>query len=124
MTSQGKPVSGIVENFDELILGYTLKKLTEIFEGLMAVSRENYPDNMAGILGMGQIKGAKKISLWLNRVGYSTPFHVTRVLIEQMNESRKLKKDLRLEAQGVLLGALVEAALAMDEASYSQTTNQ
>ncbi|MGY2184985.1 hypothetical protein D3C81_195560 [compost metagenome] len=124
MTSQGKRVAGIVETFDDLVLGYTLKKLTEVFEQLMAVSRCNHPDNMAGILGMGQVKAARKIPVWLKRVGCNTPFHVTHVLIRQMNDSRNFKQDQRLEAQGVLLEALVEAALAMDEASYTQATNK
>jgi len=124
MTSQGKRVAGIVETFDDLVLGYTLKKLTEVFEQLMAVSKRNHPDNMAGILGMGQVKAAKKIPVWLKRVECNPPLHVTHVLIRQMNDSRNLKHDQRLEAQGVLLEALVEATLALDEAGYFQATNK
>ena len=48
MTSQGKRVSGVVEAFDDLILGYVLKKLTEVFEELMAASKKNRPDSMTG----------------------------------------------------------------------------
>lgn len=113
-------MSGIVKAFDDLILGYTLKKLTGVFEELLAVSRQHYPDNMAGVLGMAQVKAAKSIPGWLKRVKCSSPFEVTHVLIEQMNQSRKFQHGLRIEAQAVLLEALVEAELAMDEASYSE----
>ncbi|MHC8285293.1 hypothetical protein ACYZUD_00290 [Pseudomonas sp. XS1P51] len=120
MTSQGRRVSGVGEAFDDLVLRYVLKKLTEVFEELLEVSKRNYPDNMAGMLELGQVKAAKKISGWLGRVRYSTPYQVTRALTDQMNDSQKLKNDLRFEAQAVLLEVLVEASLAMDAASYSE----
>ena len=124
MTSQGKRVSGDEEAFDDLVLRYVLKKLTEVFEELMEASRKNHPDNMAGLVELGQVKSAKKISGWLGRVKRSTPCQVTCALTEQMNDSRKLNNDLRLEAQVVLMEVLVEESLAMDAASYLEFINK
>ncbi|SDU56241.1 hypothetical protein [Pseudomonas mandelii] len=124
MTSQGERVSAIVEAFDDIILGYVLKKLTEVFEALMAASKKNHPDNMTGLVEMGRVKAAKKIPAWLNRVKHSMPSQVTRVLLEQMSDSQKSKHDLRFEAQAVLFEVLVEESLAMDAASYAEWINK
>lgn len=120
MTSQGKQVSGNVEAFDDLILGYVLKKLTEVFAELMSVSKDNRPDNLQGVIEMGRVKAAKNIPGWLQRVKHSTPSQVTRVMLEQMNHAQQRKQDLRIEAQAVLMEVLVEASLAIDAASYSE----
>ncbi|MHC8325968.1 hypothetical protein [Pseudomonas sp. LB1P83] len=124
MTSQGERVSGIVEAFDDFILGYVLKKLTEVFEELMAASKRNHPDNMSGLVEMGRVKAAKKIPDWLKRVKCSMPSQVTRVLMDQMNNSQKSGHDLRFEAQAVLFEVLVEESLAMDTASYAEWMNK
>ncbi|WP_259698508.1 hypothetical protein [Pseudomonas brassicacearum] len=124
MTSQGKQVSGNVEAFDDLILGYVLKKLTEVFEELMAVSKNNHPDNLQGVVEMGRVKAAKNIPGWLQRVKHSTPSQVTRVMIEQMNDAQQRQQDLRVEAQVVLLELLVEASLAFDATRYSEGKNK
>jgi hypothetical protein len=124
MTSQGKQVSGNVEAFDDLILGYVLKKLTEVFEELMAVSKDNHPDNLQGVVAMGKVKVAKNIPGWLQRVKHSTPSQVTRVMMEQMNDAQQRQQDLRIEAQVVLMEVLVEASLAVDATSYSEYKNK
>ncbi|RON11222.1 hypothetical protein BK660_29775, partial [Pseudomonas brassicacearum] len=99
MTSQGKQLSGNVEAFDDLILGYGLKKLTEVFEELMAVSKNNHRDNLQGVVEMGRVKAAKNIPGWLQRLKHSTASQVTRVTIEQMNDAQQRQQDLRVEAQ-------------------------
>ncbi|MGL6246364.1 hypothetical protein [Pseudomonas sp.] len=124
MTSQEERVCGMVEAFDDFILGYVLKKLTEVFEELLAASRKNHPDNMKGLVGMCRVKATKKIPGWLKRVKYSTPNQVTGVLLKQMNESKTFKHDLRFEAQAVLFEVLVEESLAMDAASYARWMNK
>jgi hypothetical protein len=124
MTSKGERVSAIVEAFDDFILGYVMKKLTEVFEELMAASKKNHPDNMKGLVEMGRVKAAKKIPGWLKRVKCSMPSQVTRLLMEQMNDSQKSRHDLRFEAQTVLFEVLVEESLAMDAASYADWMNK
>jgi hypothetical protein len=120
MTSQETQVSGIVEAFDDFILAYVLKKLTDVLEELMTVSKRNYPDNMSGVLEMGRVKAAAKIPIWLKRVKYSDPCKVTRLMKEQMDDAHKCNQNLRFEAQVVLLEVLVEGALAMNVACYSE----
>jgi hypothetical protein len=124
MTSQGKQVSGNVEAFDDLILGYVLKKLTEVFEELMAVSKDNHPDNLKGVVEMGRVEAAKNISGWLKRVKHGVPSQVTRVMMEQMNDAQQRQQYLRIEAHVVLLEVMVEASLALDATSYSDCKNK
>lgn len=120
MASQEQQACVSVEVVDNLILGYVLKKLTDVFETLMEVSRQHHPDNMQGLLEMGSVKGAALIPFWLRRVESSTPLQVSHVLIEQMNDAQTFKQDQRFQAQVVLLDALVEASLAVDIERYSQ----
>jgi len=108
-----------LEAFDDLILGYVLKKLTAVFEEIVAVSKNTPSDKTTGVVDTRQGKAAKKIPVWLGRLRVSTPYQVTHVLLDQMHASRKLNHDLRYEAQAALLEALVEEELAMDTASYS-----
>ncbi|QZP30210.1 hypothetical protein [Pseudomonas sp. DR48] len=120
MASQEQQACVSVEVVDNLILGYVLKKLTDVFEALMEVSRQHHPDNMQGLLQMGSVKGAALIPFWLKRVESSAPIQVSHVLIEQMNDAQTFKQDQRFQAQIVLFDALVEASLAMDIERYSQ----
>jgi hypothetical protein len=120
MASQEQQACVSVEVVDNLILGYVLKKLTDVFEALMEVSRQHHPDNMQGLLEMGSVKGAALIPFWLKRVESSAPLQVSHVLIEQMNDAQTFKQDLRFQAQVVLFDALVEASLAVDIERYSQ----
>jgi hypothetical protein len=108
-----------LDAFDDLMLGYVLKKLTDVFEEIVAVSKNTISDNTTGVEGVRQGKTAKKLPVWLRRLKISTPFQVTHVLLDQMHAARKLKRGLRFEAQAALLEALVEAELAMDVANYS-----
>jgi hypothetical protein len=108
-----------LEAFDVLILGYVLKKLTDVFEEIVAVSKNTFADNTTAAEGTRQCKTAKKLPVWLRRLKISTPYQVTHVLLDQMHAARKLKRGLRFEAQAALLEALVEEELAMDVASYS-----
>ncbi|AWM95129.1 hypothetical protein DJ564_10980 [Pseudomonas sp. 31-12] len=124
MISQEERVSAMVEAFDDLILGYALKKLTSVFEELMAASKKNHPDNLKGLVEMGRVKATKKIPGWLKRVKHSMPRQVTGVLMKQISDSQMFKHDLRLEAQVVLFEVLVEASLAMDAASYAELINR
>ncbi|QAY85205.1 hypothetical protein CUN61_14895 [Pseudomonas arsenicoxydans] len=120
MASQEQQACVSVEVVDNLILGYVLKKLTDVFEALMEVSRQHNPDNMQGLLEMGSVKGAALIPFWLKRVESSAPLQVSHVLIEQMNDAQAAKQDRRFQAQVVLFDALLEASLAMDIERYSQ----
>jgi hypothetical protein len=120
MASQEQQACVSVEVVDHLILGYVLRKLTDVFEALMEVSRKHHPDNMQGLLEMASIKGAAHIPFWLKRVESSTSIQVSHVLIEQMNDVQTLKQAPRFQAQIVLFDALVEASLAMDIERYSQ----
>ncbi|MCS3835956.1 hypothetical protein HNR03_000536 [Pseudomonas sp. JAI111] len=120
MASQEQQACVSVEVVDNLILGYVMKKLTDVFEALMEVSRQHHPDNMQGLLQMGSVKGAALIPFWLKRVESSAPIQVSHVLIEQMNDAQTFKQDPRFQAQIVLFDALVEASLAMDIERYSQ----
>jgi hypothetical protein len=120
MASQEQQACVSVEVVDNLILGYVLKKLTDVFEVLMEVSRQHHPDNMQGLLEMGSVKGAALIPFWLKRVESSAPIQVSHVLIEQMNDAHTFKQAPRFQAQIVLFDALVEASLAMDIERYSQ----
>ena len=105
--------------FDDLMLGYVLKKLTDVFEGIVAVSKNTFSDKATGVEDVWQRKTAKKLPVWLQRLKISTPYQVTHVLLDQMHAARKLKRGRRFEAQAALLEALVEAELAMDVANYS-----
>lgn len=105
--------------FDDLMLGYVLKKLTGVFEGVVAVSKSTVSDKATGVADVRQRKIAKKHPVWVQRLKISTPYQVTHVLLDQMHAARKLKCGLRFEAQAALLEALVEAELAMDVANYS-----
>ncbi|MFW0755436.1 hypothetical protein ACN1C3_11910 [Pseudomonas sp. H11T01] len=109
----------MLDAFDDLMLGYVLKKLTDVFEEIVAVSKSTFSDNTTGIEGVRQGKIVKKLPVWLRRLKISTPYQVTHVLLDQMHAARKLKRGLRFEAQAALLEALVEAELAMDVANYS-----
>ncbi|MCX7081670.1 MAG: hypothetical protein NTV76_20495 [Pseudomonas sp.] len=108
-----------MDAFDDLMLGYVLKKLTDVFEEIVVVSKNTFSDNTTGVEGVRQRKTAKKLPAWLRRLKISTPYQVTHVLLDQMHAARKLKRGLRFEAQAALLEALVEADLAMDVANYS-----
>ncbi|PYY72563.1 hypothetical protein CRX42_00385 [Pseudomonas jessenii] len=108
-----------MDAFDDLMLGYALKKLTGVFEEIVEVSKNTASDKAAGVLDIRPSKTAKKIPVWLGRLRVNTPYQVTHVLIDQMHASRKLNLDLRFAAQVALLEALVEDGLAMHIASYS-----
>ena len=108
-----------MDAFDDLMLGYALKKLTSVFEEVMELSKNTALDKATCVLGIRQSKSAKKIPVWLGRLKVNTPYQVTHVLINQMHASRKLNLDLRFAAQAALLDALVEDGLAMHIASYS-----
>jgi hypothetical protein len=108
-----------LDAFDDLMLGYALKKLTDVFEEIEEVSKNTASDKATCVLGIRQSKNAKKIPVWLGRLRGSTPYQVTHVLIDQMHASRKLDRDLRFAAQAALLEALIEDGLAMHIASYS-----
>ena len=105
--------------FNDLMLGYVLKKLTDAFEEIVAVSKNTFSDKATGVEDVRQRKTAKKLPVWLQRLKISTPYQVTHVLLDQMHAARKLKRGLRFEAQAALLEALVEAELAMDVGNYS-----
>ncbi|WP_339524461.1 hypothetical protein [Pseudomonas sp. EL_65y_Pfl2_R96] len=105
--------------FDDLMLGYILKKLTDVFEEIVAVSKNTFPDTATGVADVRQRKIEKELPVWLQRLKISPPYQVTHVLLDQMHAARKLKRGLRFEAQAALLEALVEADLAMDVANYS-----
>ncbi|MNQ98888.1 hypothetical protein D3C85_1146020 [compost metagenome] len=108
-----------MDAFDDLMLGYALKKLTGVFEEIVEVSKNTASDKATGVLDIRPSKTAKKIPVWLGRLRVNTPYQVTHVLIDQMHASRKLNRDLRFAAQAALLDALVEDGLAMHIASYS-----
>jgi hypothetical protein len=108
-----------LDAFDDLMLGYALKKLTGVFEEIVDVSKNTASDKATGVLDIRPSKTAKKIPVWLGRLRVNTPYQVTHILIDQMHASRKLNLDLRFAAQVALLDALVEDGLAMHIASYS-----
>lgn len=108
-----------MDAFDDLMLGYALKKLTGVFEEIVDVSKNTASDKATGVLDIRPSKTAKKIPVWLGRLRVNTPYQVTHILIDQMHASRKLNLDLRFAAQVALLDALVEDGLAMHIASYS-----
>jgi len=108
-----------LDAFDDLMLGYALKKLTDVFEEIVEVSKNTASDKATCLLDIRQSKTAKKIPVWLGRLRGNTPYQVTHVLIDQMHASRKLKRNQRFAAQVALLEALVEDGLAMHIASYS-----
>ncbi len=108
-----------MDAFDDLMLGYALKKLTGVFEEIVEVSKNTASDKATGVLDIRPSKTAKKIPVWLGRLRVNTPYQVTHVLIDQMHASRKFNRDLRFAAQAALLDALVEDGLAMHIASYS-----
>ncbi|EJM59966.1 hypothetical protein PMI28_01478 [Pseudomonas sp. GM48] len=108
-----------MDAFDDLMLGYALKKLTDVFEEIVEVSKNTASDKATCLLDIRQSKTAKKIPIWLGRLRGNTPYQVTHVLIDQMHASRKLKRNQRFAAQVALLEALVEDGLAMHIASYS-----
>ncbi|MHC8372854.1 hypothetical protein ACYZT2_19275 [Pseudomonas sp. MDT1-85] len=105
--------------YDDLMLGYILKKLTDVFGEIVAVSENTFSDKAAGVADARQRKIEKKLPVWLQRLKISTPYQVTHVLLDQMHAARTLKRGLRFEAQAALLEALAEAGLAMDVESYS-----
>jgi hypothetical protein len=108
-----------LDAFDDLMLGYALKKLTDVFEEIVEISKSTSSDKATGVLNFRQTKMAKKLPIWLGRLRVNTPYQVTHVLIDQMHVSRKLNRDQRFAAQVALLEALVEDGLAMHIASYS-----
>lgn len=108
-----------MDAFEDLLLGHALKKLTDVFEEILQVSKNTTPDKAAGVLDIRQSKHAQKLPVLLGRLRVNTPYQVTHVLIDQMHAARKLKHDLRFAAQVALLEALVEDGLAMHVASYS-----
>ena len=108
-----------MDAFDDLMLGYALKKLTEVFEEIEEVSKNTASGKATYVPGIRQSKAAKKIPVWLRRLRGNTPYQVTHALIDQMHASRKLNLDLRFAAQAALLEALIEDGLAMHIASYS-----
>jgi hypothetical protein len=108
-----------LDAFDDLLLGYALKKLTDVFEGILQVSKNTSTDKATGVLDIRQSKYAHKLSVLLGRLRVNTPYQVTHVLIDQMHAARKLNHDLRFAAQVALLEALVEDGLAMHVSSYS-----
>jgi hypothetical protein len=108
-----------LDAFDDLMLGYALKKLTGVFEEIVEVSKSTASDKATCVLGTRQSKNAKRIPVWLGRLRVNTPYQVTHILIDQMHASRKLNLDLRFAAQVALLEALIEDGLAMHIASYS-----
>lgn len=108
-----------MDAFDDLILGYALKKLTTVFEEIMLDSDNTSADEASGLIDGRQGKAAKKVSTWIACLKANTPYQVTHVLIDQMHAARKHNQTARFEAQISLLDALVEAELAMHVASYS-----
>ena len=108
-----------LDAFDDLMLGYALKKLTDVFEEIEEVSKNTASGKATYVPGIRQSKAAKKIPVWLRRLRGNTPYQVTHALIDQMHASRKLDRDLRFAAQAALLEALIEDGLAMHIASYS-----
>lgn len=108
-----------MDAFDDLMLGYALKKLTDVFEEIEEVSKNTASGKATYVPGIRQSKAAKKIPVWLRRLRGNSPYQVTHALIDQMHASRKLNLDLRFAAQAALLEALIEDGLAMHIASYS-----
>lgn len=110
-----------MEVLDELLLGYVLKKLTDVFEEIVTASKNTSSNKPADLVvaGARQRKAAPHIPNWLGRLKVSTPYHVTRVLSDQMQIAQKLEHVIRLEAQTTLLEALVEEGLAIDLVSYA-----
>lgn len=108
-----------MDAFDNLMLVYVLKKLTDVFEEIVQVSKDTSPNNTTGPIGVRHRKSTRKLAVWIGRLRVSTPYQVTHVLIDQMHAARKQNRDLRFEAQNALLEALVEDGLAMHIASYS-----
>jgi hypothetical protein len=80
--------------FDGLMPGYVLKKLTCVFEGIVAVLKNTFSDQATGVADVGQRKIAKKPPVWLQRLKINTPYQVTHVLLDQMHVARKLKRCL------------------------------
>ncbi|RKS28665.1 hypothetical protein BJ917_1563 [Pseudomonas sp. WPR_5_2] len=105
--------------FDDLMLGYALKKLTCVFEKVVMVADSIAAVESSGLIGDRQGKDAKRLSVWLGCLKANAPYQVTHILIDQMHAARKLNQASRLEAQIALLDALVEAGVAMHIASYS-----
>ncbi|MCW8277167.1 hypothetical protein IMF27_17075 [Pseudomonas sp. PCH199] len=108
-----------MDAFDDLMLGYALKKLTDVFEEVLEVSNSSSSDKTTGVMDLRQTKTTQKLPVWLGRLRANTPYQVTHVLIDQMHAARKLNRDERFAAQAALLEALVEEGLAMHVASYS-----
>lgn len=108
-----------MDAFDDLILGYALKKLTDVFEEILEVSRDTSMDKGGDANRGRQGKATKRISGWLKCLRTNDPYQVTHVLIDQMHAVRKLNNTQRFEAQVALLDALVEDGLAMHVASYT-----
>jgi hypothetical protein len=111
---------------DELLLGHALKKLTDVFEGLVIASKKATSGLPADrpMLDSRQCKAAVKVPAWLRRLKANKPYDVSRVLFEQIRIAHTLKLDVRFEAQMGLLEALVEEGLAMDAVSYSVACRQ
>ncbi|WP_448107008.1 hypothetical protein [Pseudomonas azerbaijanoccidentalis] len=108
-----------MDAFDDLILGYALKKLTDVFEEILDVSIDTSMDKGTGAKTFRQGKASKKLSAWLKCLRANSAYQVTHVLIDQMHAVRKLNNTPRFEAQVALLDALVEDGLAMHVASYT-----
>jgi hypothetical protein len=106
-----------VEAFDKLMLDYVLRKLTDLFEEIVLVSKDPSSPVTSGIMGLGQ--SSRRLPVWLSRLRRSDPYLVTDILIDQMHVARKQNRDLRFEAQNALLNALVEDGVALHIASYS-----
>jgi len=108
-----------LDAFDDLLLGYALKKLTDMFEEILQVSKNTSMDKATGMLDISQSKYAHRLPVLLGRLRVNTPYQVTHVLIGQIHAARKLYHDQHFAAQVALLEALVEGGLAMHVASYS-----
>ena len=108
-----------LDAFDKLMLDYALRKLTDVFEEIILISKEPSSRTTSAITGIGQYKASRRLPVWLSRLRRSDPYLVTDRLIDQMHVTRKQYRDLRFEAQNALLDALVEDGLALHIASYS-----
>lgn len=108
-----------LDAFEKLMLDYVLRKLTDVFEEIILISREPSSQMISGITGNGQYKASRRMPVWLGRLRRTDPYQVTDRLIDQMHVTRKQNRDLRFEAQNALLDALVEDGVALHIASYS-----
>jgi hypothetical protein len=73
--------------FDGLMLDYILKKLVNVFEGIVAVSKKYFSDNATGVADVRPRKNAKKLPVWLQRQKINTSYQTTHLKIGHSDSS-------------------------------------